>query len=279
MREGRAQRGGPTAVSEGRNGPAPIEEAANVGRGVYILPNLITSVGLFCGVYSLVQTMQGAYVNAALAILAALLFDVLDGRVARATKSTSRFGVEYDSLCDVVSFGLASGLLIYRWALVPWGVWGWLAVGLFVCCSALRLARFNAQAGMTSQGYFVGLPVPAAAVMLAGMVLTYNYLGRSGLPDKTMALLLVTYGLAALMVSTVPYPSFKQLELHRRQPLWLLVVLVVFLTVGYAHYQVVVLGGISLYIFGGPVVWLGRHWLGLEQPGKAQGPPGQRASG
>ncbi len=248
-----------------------IEEAANRGRGVYILPNLITSVGLFCGVYSLVQTMSGAYVNAALAILAALLFDVLDGRVARATGSTSRFGVEYDSLCDVVSFGLASGLLIYRWALVPWGVWGWLAVGLFVCCSALRLARFNSQAGMTQQGYFIGLPVPAAAVMLAGIVLIYKYLGHSELPDKTIALLLVTYCLAALMVSGVPYPSFKQFELHRRQPLWLLVLLVVFLTVGYAHYQVVVLGGISIYVFGGPVVWLLRHWLGLEQPVTAAG--------
>ncbi len=268
-------------MTERPTSPAAIEEAVPA-RGVYILPNLITSVGLFCGVYSLVQTMSGAYINAALAILAALLFDGLDGRVARATRSTSRFGVEYDSLSDLVSFGLASGLLIYRWALVPWGVWGWLAVGLFVCCSALRLARFNAQAGLTPQGYFIGLPVPAAAVMLSGIVLIYDYLGRSGLPDKTVALLLVTYCLAALMVSAVPYPSFKQFELHRRQPLWLLVLLVAFLTVGYAHYEVVILGGISIYVFGGPVVWLVRHWLGLEQPvakAASDDPSGRSAAG
>ena len=232
-----------------------VEPAKAMARGVYILPNLLTSAGLFCGVYSIVQTMQGSYLRAALAVLAALLFDVLDGRVARMTKATSRFGVEYDSLCDLASFGIASGLLIYRWALIPWGAWGWLAVALFICCSALRLARFNAQVGLTEQGFFVGLPVPAAAVTLAGMVLMYKYLGRSGLPDKHVALLLVTYGLAALMVSNLPYPSFKQLRLHKRQPLWLLVAAVILLMFLVAHYQVVIFVGISLYVIAGPLVW------------------------
>ena len=110
--------------------------------------------------------MQGNYTNAALAILAAQIFDALDGRVARMTNSTSRFGIEYDSLCDLVSFGVAPGLLIYKWALMPWGVWGWSAVGLYVICSAIRLARFNLLVGRVDPGFFLGLPVPGSAAML-----------------------------------------------------------------------------------------------------------------
>jgi CDP-diacylglycerol--serine O-phosphatidyltransferase len=230
--------------------------------GVYLLPNLLTSVGLFCGTYSIVQTMKEAYFKAAIAILIALVFDALDGRVARMTKTESRFGVEYDSLCDLASFGLASGLLIYKWALIPWGIWGWLAIGLFVCCAALRLARFNTQVGMTPQGHFVGLPVPAAAVTLAGIVLVYRYLGGSGLPDKHVALLLVTYGLALLMVSTLPYPSFEQFKLHKRQPLWLLVAIVVGLMALVAYYRVLIFASISIYVLSGPVLWLWKRARG-----------------
>lgn len=120
-------------------------------RGVYLLPNILTSAGLFCGVFSLVQTMQGSYLRAALAILAAHVFDGLDGRIARMTNTTSRFGVEYDSLCDLVSFGVAPGLLIYSWSLVPWGAWGWSAIGLYVTCAAIRLARFNIMSGTATR--------------------------------------------------------------------------------------------------------------------------------
>lgn len=227
--------------------------------GIYLLPNLITSMGLFCGIYSLVQTMQGAYVYAALAILAAHIFDGLDGRVARMTNSTSRFGVEYDSLCDLVSFGVAPGLLIYKWALVPWGVWGWSAVGLYVICSAIRLARFNLLVGRVDPGFFLGLPVPGSATMLAAVVLMYRYVGKSGLPPKQVALLLLTYALALLMVSTVRYPSFKHLKLHGRQPMSSFVIAVALLSFALAAYPLFIFTGISLYVASGPVLAL-RAW-------------------
>jgi CDP-diacylglycerol--serine O-phosphatidyltransferase len=229
-----------------------------INRGVYLLPNLLTTAGLFCGVFSIAQTLEGFYFTAALAILGALLFDILDGRVARITKTTSAFGVEYDSLCDLVSFGVAPALLIFQWALVPWGVWGWLATALIICCAALRLARFNTMVGTVSGGYFMGLPVPASATALASFVLMYSYVGRSGVPDKHVARLLVTYALAALMVSAIPYPSFKHLKLHKRQPLWLLIVLILVLKVLIARLELVIFGGISLYIMMGPAVWLWR---------------------
>jgi CDP-diacylglycerol---serine O-phosphatidyltransferase len=225
-------------------------------RGIYLLPNLITSAGLFCGIYSLVQTMQGSYANAALAILAAQIFDSLDGRVARMTNSTSRFGIEYDSLCDLVSFGVAPGLLIYKWALMPWGVWGWSAVGLYVICSAIRLARFNLLVGRVDPGFFLGLPVPGSALMLSSVVLMYRYVGQSGLPAKHVTLLLLTYALALLMVSTVRYTSFKNLKLHGRQPLSTFVIAVLMLTFAVAAYPAFIFTGISLYVASGPLMAL-----------------------
>ncbi|TFH29453.1 MAG: CDP-diacylglycerol--serine O-phosphatidyltransferase [Myxococcales bacterium] len=230
--------------------------SASIRRGgIYLLPNLLTSGGLFCGVFSIAQTMEGFYFTAALAVLAAMLFDGLDGRVARITNTTSRFGIEFDSLCDLVSFGVAPGLLIYRWALMPWGMFGWLATALFVCCAAVRLARFNLLVGKVDSQYFAGLPVPAASAALASIVLIYNYLGHFGLPDKHIALLLVTYALAVLMVSSVPYPSFKNLDLHGRQPLWLLVVAVVILQLFIARYDVFLFTGAVAYLSSGPAIW------------------------
>lgn len=223
-------------------------------RGIYLLPNLITSAGLFAGIYSLVQTMQGNYQYAALAILVAQIFDSLDGRVARLTNSTSRFGVEYDSLCDLVSFGVAPGLLIYKWALMPWGVWGWSAVGLYVICAAIRLARFNLLVGRVDPGFFLGLPVPGAAAMLASVVLMYRYIGRSGLPAKHVTLLLLTYALALLMVSTVRYTSFKNLKLHGRQPMSSFVIAVLLLSFAIAAAPLFIFTGISLYVASGPTM-------------------------
>lgn len=228
-------------------------------RGIYLLPNLITSVGLFCGIFSIVQTMQGNYTNAALAILAAHIFDSLDGRVARMTNSTSRFGTEYDSLCDLVSFGVAPGVLIYRWALIPWGVWGWSAIGLYVICSAIRLARFNILVGRVDPGFFLGLPVPGSATMLASVVLMYRYVGRSGLPPKQILLLLLTWALAFLMVSSIRYTSFKNLHLHGRQPLSTFILAVMLLSVTVAAYPLVIFVVISLYVLSGPAMAV-RDW-------------------
>jgi CDP-diacylglycerol--serine O-phosphatidyltransferase len=223
-------------------------------RGIFLLPNLITSAGLFCGIYSLVQTMQGSYATAALAVLAAQIFDSLDGRVARMTNSTSRFGVEYDSLCDLVSFGVA-----------PWGVLGWSAVGLYVICSAIRLARFNLLVGRTDPGFFLGLPVPGSAAMLSSVVLMYRYVGRSGLPAKHVSLLLLTYALALLMVSTVRYTSFKHLKLHGRQPLSRLVIAVMMFSFAIAAYPAFIFCGISVYVASGPAMAL-MAWRRGEKP-------------
>jgi len=261
-----AQKVGPTQTS--RLGQLR-EEPASVVRGVYLLPNLLTTAGLFCGVYSIAQTMDGTYFRAALAIIGAQFFDILDGRVARMTNTTSRFGVEYDSLCDLVSFGVAPALLIYNWALLPWGAWGWLAMALFVCCASLRLARYNTTVGTADPGFFAGLPVPAAAALLSAVVLMYKYIGRSGLPDKHVALLLLTYTAAALMVSNLPYITGKQLRLHKRQPLWILIVLILALNFLIAQYQLVVFVVAAGYVLSGPALWVWR---------RLRGRPGSRRS-
>src|SRR5439155_646013 len=133
-------------------------------RGVYLLPNLFTSAGLISGFYSVIATLGHRYELAAIMILVAQACDVLDGRIARLTRSSSSFGEQYDSLADLVAFGVAPGILVYQWALVPWGRWGWLAATLYVTCGALRLARFNVQVGSVERRHFGGPRVPAAAV-------------------------------------------------------------------------------------------------------------------
>lgn len=227
-------------------------------KGVYVVPSLFTTGGLFCGFYSIICTLQGRYMLAAILILAAHMCDGLDGRVARLTRSTSAFGIEYDSLADLVAFGVAPGILAYGWALSPWGNWGWLAASLYVACGALRLARFNLQVANIEKRHFVGLPIPAAADLLAATVLLYYYFGGEGATSKHVILLLLVYMLAGLMVSAVRYYSFKELELHRRQPFWLLVGAIVLLKVTIAEPQLVLFVGAALYVASGPVVWMVR---------------------
>lgn len=225
-------------------------------RGVYILPNLITTGGLFSGFYSIICTLAERYETAAIMILVGHLFDVLDGRVARLTRSTSRFGVEYDSLADLVAFGVAPGILLYTWALEPWGTWGWLAASLYVTCGALRLARFNVQVESVEKRAFVGLPIPAAADMISLTVLLYFFLGGEGATHKHLIQLLLTYSLATLMVSSVPYLSFKEIHWRRRQPFSLLIALIVGINLLIAYPQLVAFGLITIYILSGPVWWL-----------------------
>jgi CDP-diacylglycerol--serine O-phosphatidyltransferase len=167
-----------------------------------------------------------------------------------------------------VSFGVAPGLLIYKWALVPWGVWGWSAVGLYVICSAIRLARFNLLVGRSDPGFFLGLPVPGSALMLSSVVMMYQYVGRSGLPPKHIALLLLTYALALLMVSTVRYTSFKNLKLHGRQPLSSFVIAVLLLSFAVAAYKPFIFTGISLYVLSGP-------WMALMALRRGEKPFGE----
>jgi CDP-diacylglycerol--serine O-phosphatidyltransferase len=227
-----------------------------------VLPNLITTGGLFSGFFAIIATLRLDFQAAAIAILVAQVFDVLDGRVARVTRTTSRFGIEYDSLSDLVAFGVAPGVLVYQWALQPWGKWGWLAAALYVTCGALRLARFNVQYDNVEKRHFKGLPVPAAADVVATTVLLYFYLGGVGAANKHIVLLVVTYALAALMVSNVRYYSFKEVELYRRQPFWILIVVILLVNLLIAEPQIVLFAGANGYAAYGPLRWL--HVRGLR---------------
>jgi len=221
-------------------------------RGVYLLPNLLTTGGLFAGVYSILASVRGAYWVAAVAILVANVCDILDGRVARMTRTSTRFGIEYDSLADVIAFGVAPGILVYTWALQHWGTLGWLAASTYVACGALRLARFNVQYESSEKRHFLGLPIPAAAEVIASLVLLYYFIGGEGETHKRITLLLTTFALAGLMVSNFRYFSFKESELLRRQPFWSLVAVVVTLALFIALPQVMLFLTFTLYAASGP---------------------------
>ncbi|MGE0633131.1 MAG: CDP-diacylglycerol--serine O-phosphatidyltransferase [Pseudobdellovibrionaceae bacterium] len=183
---------------------------------IYVLPNLVTTLNMFFGFYAIILAIKEQYVWAAYAIVAAAVFDLLDGRLARLTRSTSKFGAEYDSLCDLVSFGLAPGILLFQWALEPFGRIGWLAAFLYAACGALRLARFNVQANVVEKAYFQGLPIPMAAGIVASSVLAYSDLQIEA--QRNWGLLAMTLLLAIVMVSTFRYRSFKDLDLKERMP-------------------------------------------------------------
>ncbi len=199
-------------------------------RGTYLIPNLITTGSLFAGFYAMVAAVNGRFESAALAILISLVLDGLDGRLARLTQTTSGFGLQYDSLSDLVAFGVAPALLVYLWALKPFGRFGWVAAFLFVVCGALRLARFNVQTGSLDPRYFNGLPIPAAATFVATGILFYQHLGTWA-PTRHVFILVMIYILSFLMVSNLKFFSFKKPELFRRHPFQTLVGLVLIFVV------------------------------------------------
>jgi CDP-diacylglycerol--serine O-phosphatidyltransferase len=199
-------------------------------RGTYLIPNLITTASLFSGFYAIVSSINGRFEPAALAILVAMVLDGLDGRLARLTHTTSGFGIQYDSLADLVAFGVAPALLIYLWALKDFGRFGWVAAFLFVACGALRLARFNVQTGSTDPRYFNGLPIPAAAAFVATGVLFYMSLGDWA-SLRHVSVLVTIYVLSFLMVSNLKFFSFKQPDLFKRHPFQTLVALVLIFVV------------------------------------------------
>lgn len=231
----------------------------DIHRGTYILPNLFTTANLFSGFFGVVSAINGKFQTAAIAILVSCLFDVLDGKVARITRATSRFGVEYDSLADLVAFGVGPGILIYLWALRPFGRLGWLAAFLFVACGALRLARFNVQVDSVSKKYFVGLPIPGAASMVATTVLFLHHLRGPQFDPSSVIFLVVTYLLGFLMVSNVPYNSFKELEVIKGKPLPTLFVVVVLLTIVAARPQIMLFSLLLAYVISGPLGLLARR--------------------
>jgi CDP-diacylglycerol--serine O-phosphatidyltransferase len=193
-----------------------IENPRKLSMHIYVLPNLVTTANLFFGFFAVIQAIAGNFTVSAYAIVAAAVFDLLDGRLARMTRSTSKFGAEYDSLCDLVSFGMAPALLMYMWALQPFGRLGWLASFMYVACAALRLARFNVQANVIEKSHFQGLPSPMAAGIVASSVLAIIDLEMD--PVANPWLLAMTFLLGIVMVSTFRYRSFKDLEFKERLP-------------------------------------------------------------
>ena len=221
-------------------------------KGVYVLPNLFTTGNLFCGFWAIVSVFQEKYFYAAVAILLATVFDILDGKVARLSGSASKFGVQYDSLADLISFGIAPALLAYSWALRPYGRFGWLAAFLFVVCGALRLARFNVMSAAGDTKYFKGLPIPAAASVIALTILLYLRLVETGW-IKDIVILVMIYVLAFLMVSSVRYFSFKELNLAKRKPFGIFMFVVLSLIVIVMEPVIVLSGFMLFYVLSGPV--------------------------
>ncbi|MBS1236622.1 MAG: pssA [Proteobacteria bacterium] len=211
-------------------------------KGIYILPNLFTTAALFAGFYAIVQAMNGQFEYAPIAIFIAMIMDGLDGRVARWTHTESDFGAQYDSLSDMVSFGLAPALVMYEWALSGLGKLGWLAAFLYAAAAALRLARFNVQTGGDSR-YFTGLPSPSAAALLAGMVWVLNT--TYGVPGKEVSFIAlgVTVFAGLSMVSNIQYHSFKHLNVKNRVSfVAVIAVVLIFVLVSLDPPQVLFLG-------------------------------------
>ncbi len=193
-------------------------------KGVYLLPNLVTTAALFSGFYGILAGVNGQFENAAIAVFVAMILDGLDGRVARWTNTQSEFGEQYDSLSDLVSFGLAPALIMYLWALVhmrevsvSWGKFGWMAAFIYVACAALRLARFNVQIEDVDKKYFIGLPSPASAGIMVGMIWMLNDLDVAGKAIQIPALIM-TVAAGLLMVSNVKYHSFKDFDAKSKVP-------------------------------------------------------------
>lgn len=218
---------------ENEGGPRQnVKVGKRLAMHIYILPNLLTTANMFFGFFSIVYAINGKYILASYAIVAAAIFDLLDGRLARLTRSTSPFGAEYDSLSDLVSFGVAPGLLLFLWALHPYGRIGWLASFLYLACGAMRLARYNVQANVIEKAYFQGLPIPMAAGIVASAVLAFNELKIEG--ARSPLLLAMTFILSFVMVSNFRYRSFKDIDLKQRMPFrYLVIALLIFCVVAY----------------------------------------------
>jgi len=232
-------------------------------RGVYLLPNLFTTGSLFAGFYAIVAAMLGNFENASFAIFIAMALDSLDGRVARITNTTSAFGAEYDSLSDMVSFGVAPALVLYSWALMGLGKVGWLVAFVYTATTALRLARFNSQLADADKRYFKGLPCPAAAGVVAGLVgMGFGYGMISSIGSIIIASLSVCVSL--LMVSRFPYYSFKDLDLKGKVPFITVVVLVLALVAISLDPLKILFGLFLLYALSGPAWWVWR-WYRLKK--------------
>ncbi|MCK5541054.1 MAG: CDP-diacylglycerol--serine O-phosphatidyltransferase [Desulfobacterales bacterium] len=236
-------------------------ERENLKKGIYILPNFFTSMNIFCGFYAIIASIDARFADAAIAILIGGIFDLLDGKIARATNTTSRFGLEYDSLADLVTFGMAPSLMMILWVLKPMGRLGWVAGFLFMICGALRLARFNTKAGTPeSSGNFEGLPIPAAAAMTAITVLLFSRFNIEPDPYR-VGFLVMLYCLSFCMVSSIKYQSFKKVSFFNKMKFnWLVGLVLILATVVYEPW-IVLFAALSVYVLSGPLFFLYSHHI------------------
>ena len=226
-------------------------------RGIYLLPSVLTTFGLFAGFYSIISSINGEFTIAAISIMIAMMWDTLDGRVARLTNTQSAFGAEYDSLADLVSFGLAPALLVYEWSLYELGRFGWLAAFVYLACAALRLARFNTQVGTADKRFFQGLPSPAAAGVIASMI----WLKIWTFASFDSEVISLGYYLGAgitilcgiLMVSNVRYYSFKELDSKKASFRFLLLIVLSLIILMYKP-NIILFTGFFLYLLSGPFI-------------------------
>ncbi len=244
-------------------------------RGIYLLPNLFTTGGLFAGFFAIIAASQGRFEAACVAIFVAAILDGLDGRVARMTNTQTEFGVQYDSLADLVSFGMAPALVMYHWALVSLkldggtlGRVGWLAAFLYAACAALRLARFNSQVAKVDKRWFIGLASPAAAGLMASFVWTCHDLDWSG-DDLRYAALAVTVVTGLLMVSGLRYNSFKGGRGPEKVPFFTLLIAVAVIIALVIDPAKTLLAAGVLYALSGPLLWFRRRGSAGEGDGGA----------
>ncbi len=228
-------------------------------RGIYLLPNAFTTLNLFAGFYAIVQGMNHRFEHAAIAIFVAMILDSIDGRVARLTRTQSAFGAEYDSLTDMVSFGAAPALLMYEWALRDMGRIGWIAAFVYCAGAALRLARFNTQLSVADKRWFQGLPSPAAAALVVGMIWVFNDYQVKGGDVRWIAAALTVYA-GITMVSNVKFYSGKDINLRRAVPFWVVTLMVLVLLLISIEPSHVLWGLMAAYGVSGYVMWVVQRW-------------------
>ena len=226
-------------------------------RGIYLLPSILTTFGMFAGFYSIIASINGDFTLAAISIMVAMLWDALDGRVARLTNTQSDFGAQYDSLADLVSFGVAPALLVYEWSLSDLGRIGWLAAFIFLACAALRLARFNTQVGISDKRYFQGLPSAAAAGVIASMIWLkfwkFEYFDFGIVSLSYYIGVGITIVCALLMVSNVRYYSFKELD-SKKASFRFILAIVLSLIVLLSKPNIFLFTGFFVYMLSGPFI-------------------------
>jgi len=230
-----------------------LEHKRKRARGIYLLPNLFTTAALFGGFYAVLASMNGDFEKAAIAIFVSMILDGLDGRVARMTHTQTAFGAEYDSLSDMVAFGLAPALVMYQWALVDLGKFGWLAAFIYTAGAALRLARFNSQLAVADKRFFTGLPSPSAAAILAGSVWAAVDNDLRGADFAWLAAIL-TAVTGLLMVSNILFHSFKQIDFKGKVPFFAIVLVMLVFAVVLSEPPLVLFGVFLLYTLSGPVL-------------------------